>query len=76
MLKLASKFMDEDDPDDTAVREMLQKLKGIYVKSFDFEKEGAYSDADVEAIRSQLRAPAWSKVVSVRSKKEGENADG
>lgn len=75
MLKLASKFMDQDDPDNAQVRDMLQKLKGIYVKSFDFDKEGAYSDADVEAIRAQLRAPAWSKVVSVRSKKEGENAD-
>jgi Domain of unknown function (DUF4252) len=75
MLKLASKFVDQDDSGGAEAREMLQKLQGIYVKSFEFEKEGAYSEADVEAIRSQLRAPAWMKVVSVRSKKDGENAD-
>jgi Domain of unknown function (DUF4252) len=77
MLKLASKFMamDEDEKDDVELKQMLQNLKGIYVKSFEFDKEGEYSDADLEAIRSQLRAPAWSRIVAVRSKKEGENAE-
>lgn len=75
MLRLASKFMDQDDPDSAQAREVLEKLKGIYVKSFEFEKEGAYSEADVEAIRSQLHAPAWTQVVSVRNKKDGDNAD-
>jgi Domain of unknown function (DUF4252) len=75
MLKLASKFMDEDEKDDAELRQMLQNLKGIYVKSFEFEKEGQYSEEDVEAIRSQLRSPAWSKIVSVRSSKDGDNAE-
>ncbi len=75
MLKLASKFMDSDEKDDAELKQMLQNLKGIYVKSFEFDKEGEYSEADLDGIRSQLRAPAWSKIVSVRSKKEGENAE-
>jgi Domain of unknown function (DUF4252) len=77
MLKLAAKFInqDEDEKDDVELKQMLQNMKGIYVKSFEFEKEGEYSDADVDAIRSQLRAPAWSRIVSVRSKKEGDNAE-
>jgi hypothetical protein len=75
MLRLASKFIDEDEKDDAELRQMLQNLKGIYVKSFEFEKEGQYSEEDVEAIRLQLRSPAWSKIVSVRSKKEGDNAE-
>ncbi len=75
MLKLASRFMGEDEKDDAELKQMLQNLKGIYVKSFEFDKEGEYTEADVEAIRSQLRSPAWTKVVSVRSKKEGENAE-
>jgi hypothetical protein len=29
----------------------------------------------VEAIRSQLQAPAWSRIVSARSKHDGENAE-
>jgi hypothetical protein len=76
MLKLASKFIDEDeDKEDVELRQMLQNLKGIYVKSFEFEKEGEYTEADVNAIRSQLHAPAWARLVSVRSKKQGDNAE-
>jgi uncharacterized protein DUF4252 len=76
MLKLASKFMDADekDPEEAKVREMIKKLKGIYIKSFEFDKEGQYTDADVESIREQLRGPGWQKqkLVSVRSKRDKE----
>ena len=50
---------------------MLAGLKGVYVKSFEFETEGQYSAADVEAIRTQLRGPNWSRLVGVNSKREG-----
>ena len=77
MLKLASKFMDEDekDPEEAKVREMIKKLKGIYIKSFEFDKEGQYTDGDVESIRAQLRGPGWKKMVNVRSKRDKENAE-
>ena len=73
LLKLASKFMtDEDDHEALGI---IKTLQGVYVKSFTFEKPGDYSPADVEAIRSQLQTPAWSRIVSARSKHEGENAE-
>jgi Domain of unknown function (DUF4252) len=75
MLKLASKFINEDEKGDAELRQLLQNLKGIYVKSFEFEKEGAYTEADLDAIRSQLTAPAWSKIISVRNGKGGDNAE-
>jgi hypothetical protein len=75
MLKLASKFLSKDDPDEAKVKNLVTGLKGIYVKSFEFEKEGEYSPADVEAIRTQLHGPGWSRMVGVISKKDGENAD-
>jgi hypothetical protein len=46
-------------------------LKGIYVKSFEFDTEGQYAAADVETIRAQLRAPGWTRLVGVNSKKDG-----
>ena len=73
LLKLASKFM--TDEDDREALGIIKNLKGVYVKSFTFEKPGDYSPADVEAIRSQLQAPAWSRIVSARNKREGENAE-
>ena len=73
LLKLASKFM--TDEDDREGLEVIKDLKGVYVKSFTFDKPGDYSPADVEAIRSQLQAPAWSRIVSAQSKHEGENTE-
>lgn len=72
-LQLAAKFM--NDEDDKEARELIKKLKGVYVRSFEFEKPGEYSEADVQSLREQLKAPLWEKVVGVRSKRDGENAD-
>jgi hypothetical protein len=73
LLKLASKFM--TDEDEREGLEIVKNLKGVYVKSFTFDKPGDYSTADVEAIRSQLQAPAWSRIVSTRSKHDGETTE-
>lgn len=74
LLQLASGFLSKDDPDQVKVKKLVSKLKGVYVRSFEFDKEGQYSMADVEAIRSQLKAPAWSRIVGVKSVK-GENSE-
>jgi len=71
MLELASKFLNEDE-DDIEARELIKDMKGIYVKSFEFDKEGEYSDADIEPILAQLKGPGWSKLVDVRSKRDRE----
>ena len=72
-LQLAAKFMnDEDDPE---ARELVKKLKGIYVRSFEFDRPGEYSQSDVEEVRSQLKSPMWEKIVGVHSKRDGENAE-
>jgi len=42
----------------------------VYVKTFEFNAPGQYTDADVESIRSQLKAPGWSRIVSVRDNGE------
>jgi len=72
MLDLASKFiaMDEDKEDAELVA-IMKGLKGIYVKSFEFDDANQYSAADVEAVRKQLAAPGWSCIVNVR-KRTGE----
>jgi hypothetical protein len=73
-LGLASKFLSDKDSDEKAAKKVVSGLKGIYVRSYTFAKEGEYSDADVELLRAQLRGPGWSCIVNVRSKKDRENA--
>ena len=75
MMQTTAKFFSGSDPDDAEIKELIKGVKGIYVKSFTFEKEGEYSQAEVESIMSQLRSSAWNKIIGVTSKKEGENVD-
>ncbi len=74
MLQLASKFLSNEDPDEVKAKKLVSKLKGIYVRSFEFEKEGQYSKADIESIRSLLKPPQWSRIVGVKSIR-GENSE-
>jgi len=75
LLKLAAGFLSANDPDEAKVKKVVAGLKGIYVKSFEFEKEGEYSEADVASLRKQLQSSGWSRIVGVVSKKDGENAE-
>ena len=75
ILRLAVGFLKDSDPEERAVKELVLGLKGIYVKVFEFDKAGEYSAADVDTVRSQLRAPTWSRMVGLKSKKEGENME-
>ncbi|SRR6266404_3428593 len=70
LMQTTAKFFSGKDPDDAEIREVLKGVKGIYVKRFEFEREGEYSQTDLESIRSQFRSPGWSRIVSVGSKKE------
>ena len=71
LLQLTSKFFG-NDAEDKEIKALISGLKGIYVKSFEFEKEGEYSAADVELIRTQLKSSAWTKIIGVVSRKEGD----
>jgi len=84
MLEMASKFL-RNSGDEAKAKEILQGLSAVYVKSFEFEKEGEYSEADLKTLRAQLRSPEWSSMVDVREKTEsvtvyvksdGKNAQG
>ena len=76
MLGFASAFLSEKDKDQAQAKKIVKGLKGIYVRVFEFAEEGAYSESDVEEVRAQLKAPEWSRIVTVRSKKKnGENAE-
>jgi hypothetical protein len=69
LLQMASVFLDGKDPEEAKVKSVLGGLKGIYVRSFKFAKTGEFSNADIQAIRAQLRG--WSQIVNVQE--AGEN---
>ncbi len=73
MLAFAGKFMSGRHEDHEAKR-MIENLDGIYVREYDFDKEGQYTDADLDRIRSQFKGSEWSPMVREQSKK-GERSD-
>ena len=75
LLQLAAKFLDGKDPDEAKIRQLIAKLQGIYIRSFEFKKEGAWSPADLESVRSQLKSPEWSRIVGYKSTEEGETVE-
>jgi hypothetical protein len=70
LMGLATKFMDSKKPDEAEAKKIAGKLRGIYVRSYEFEKPGEYTEADYAEIRDQLKAPEWTNIISTRSSKE------
>lgn len=55
-----------------AIRQILGKLKGIYVEDFEFAKPGEYSQAEVDGILCQVEGRSWQQVVSSVDKRTHE----
>lgn len=75
MLQLASRFLSDKDPDEARLKKLVGGLKSIMVKSFEFDHRGEYEQSDLEDVRAQWKGPGWSRIVGVRSKRDGGNAD-
>ena len=75
LLGLAGGFLDDSKPQDAATKQIIQGLQGIYVRSFTFDHDAAYSEADIEAVRRQLTAPGWNPLVQTRSRKTHADVD-
>ncbi|HYM62167.1 MAG TPA: DUF4252 domain-containing protein [Thermoanaerobaculia bacterium] len=73
MLRLAARFLSNDDADEKAVRDMVGHLDGIYVRSYQFDKAGMYDRAVVDKVKAQLGAE-WKRIVTVE-KKGDENVE-
>jgi hypothetical protein len=71
-VNMISKLDDEGDQDVAQLKSIVKNLKGIYIKSFEFDEASRYSKADVEAIRSQLTSPRWSKIVQSVDKRNNQ----
>ena len=63
---------EDSDKDVKQLQSIIKNLKGIYIKSFEFDEASQYSKADVDAIRSQLSSPRWSKIVQSVEKRRNE----
>lgn len=75
LLQIAAKFLNSNNPQEAAVKDLISKIQGVYVRVFEFDKAGEYLPGDIEPIRSQINSPGWTKIVGVFSKREGQKVD-
>jgi hypothetical protein len=72
LLSIAKHFAKQSEDKDL---EFLSDIKSIRVRNFSFDSEGAYSIADIDSVRRQLRAPGWSQLVSAHKRDEKEDVE-
>jgi hypothetical protein len=75
MIQFAGKFLNSKNSDEAKAKEMIGGLEGIYIKSFEFDKDGQWNQADLDQIRNQLKTPEWNRIVGVKSSQDQENAE-
>lgn len=75
LLQMAARFLSAEDPEDAEVRKIIAGLKGVYVRSYTFDTDFAYPQADLASVRRQLSSPGWQRLVEVRKRREGTAVD-
>lgn len=73
LLRMATRFLSSEDADSVEAKKVLDGLRGIYVRSYTFDKTYEYPRASIEAIRKQLAPPQWNPLMEVKSSKEQAN---
>jgi hypothetical protein len=74
MLAFAAKFMDDKDEDKEA-KQMIQNLKGVYVREYEFDKDHSYTSDELEGLRKYFERSDWSPMVHERTKAQTEGTD-
>ncbi|MGH8318805.1 MAG: DUF4252 domain-containing protein [Steroidobacteraceae bacterium] len=76
LLGLASSVINNDNGGNgPAVHDLIKGIRGIYVRSYTFDRPGEYSKADVKEVEAQLLTPGWVPIVATRDRKQGNNVD-
>jgi len=73
MVKSAAGFLSDKKGDEVAAKKGIEGLKGFYLRSYEFGKDGVFKFEDLKALRDQLKAPEWA--VFLQNKAAGEETE-
>jgi hypothetical protein len=68
LLKLGKSVLSDEDPEEKVVKEVIEGLRGVYVRVYEFNADGEFKEAELSELRAQLRAPAWTRLLDVQSR--------
>jgi len=66
LLQLAGQFLGANEQE---VKQLVSNLKAIHVRTFEFDRSGEFSDADMDPVRAQLRS-GWARIIESRETNE------
>jgi len=72
-MALASGFMKGKGNGNNTAKDIVSKLNGIYIHTFEYDRDGAYNRKSVEQIRNQFKGPEWSNIVSSHESGKGDD---
>ncbi|HUQ08856.1 MAG TPA: DUF4252 domain-containing protein [Steroidobacteraceae bacterium] len=75
LLGLARMFTSAEDRENDPDLRILDDIKSVRVRSYKFDSDDAYTKADVDAVRSQLKGPQWNAMVQVHKREAQEDVD-
>ena len=75
LIQLGAAMLDPKDPEQAQAKKIVSGLQAIYIRSYEFQKEGEYTKADLDQIRVQLKAPDWQRMVGVLSSEDRESVE-
>ena len=70
MLKIIAGTPDKNQKDPQAVMTLASKLKNVYVRNWEFSKEGQYNEADLTPLRNYLKQPKWKPIIDEKDNGE------
>jgi hypothetical protein len=68
LIKMALPWLGDGDAEGAKVKRLAEGFNGLRIRSLEFEKEGVYTDADVQQLISELAGPGWILTVSADQK--------
>ena len=66
-LKLATGLLSDDQD---SVKALANNLTAVYVRNYEFERDGQYEQSDLDPFRIYVTSLQWSKIVDVKEDKE------
>jgi hypothetical protein len=69
LLQLAGQFLGANERE---IKSLVSNLKAIHVRTFEFDREGQFTEADLDLVRAQLKT-GWSRIIE--SREEGEHTE-
>ena len=70
LLGLARAFTSKEERAADPHLGILDDIKAVNVRSYKFDSDDAYTKADVDAVRSQLKGPEWNALINVHKRGE------